>query len=160
QWRAMFSEIIPGVELQEYRLFETGDSVVVTFTLSAPNVVQKAGHLMFLRPDIFHPPAPPRLSAQERHHPVWFGEPREVISEVEWILPPDYTVEVDTPHFQSNCGAASISFTLSIRDTILHFQTIYRQNGALIWPEDYQSALRFTRDESYVRGQTILLKRN
>lgn len=159
-WRIKISEIIPNITLSGYQAGVNEDSVWSSFTIRGERIIQKAGSLILLKPDIFSVADPSPLTAKERQHPVWFGPPMEIITSITWHLPENWDAEVDTTAFESQCEGASIYSKMSLADHVLQYQSIEQQNGKLVMPEDYQSAQKYAKDLSYVNGQTILIKGN
>ncbi len=159
KWRATMAKTVPDVELTDYQAGEAEDSVWVSFTIRGHRYVQETGDLSFLHPDLFHAGEPSQLTADEREFPVWFGPPKEIESAVSWYLPDSWIAEADTAAILSDCRAASIFSRLTQSDSTVHIVTRYMQNGELVWPEEYESARRFSRDLSSVRGQVVLIRK-
>ncbi len=159
EWTDAMSRTVSSVEISDYGSGEDGDSTWVSFTMKSGRYIQDAGGLVFIRPDFFQDSDPSVLTAKERRFPVWFGPPREVVTDVAWELPEGWRAEVETPEIQHECEAASITCETAADGGGLRTRTVYRQNGELIWPEDYESAKNFSKNWNQVRGQVAMIRR-
>jgi len=158
-WTGTLSETVPSVVISDFSTGAGGDSAWTSFTIESGHYVQDAGNLVFLRPDIFQEAGLPVLTAEERHFPVWLGSARETVTDVTWTLPSGWTAEVDAPEADEECEAASISSRTTANGSSLRVTNVYRRNGLLIWPEDYESAKTFTRRLNQINGQVVMIQR-
>jgi len=159
-WRTNMSQTIPGVELSNHQTKETSDSVWISFAIEGSSYIQKTGDFLLLRPDLFHAPEPPELTADERQHPIWLGHPEEIETNIIWQLPGQWIIEMDSTTVQYTCDSAEIHSTMSLSENMLNFKSVYRQNGKFMLPEQYESARKFSKSLSFVRKQTILMRNN
>lgn len=159
-WRIRISQIIPNISLSGYQAGVKEDSVWTSFTIHGERIIQKAGSIILLKPDFFSVAEPSPLTAKERQHPVWFGPPMEIVTAITWHLPENWTAELDTAAFESQCEGASIYSKMALANQALSYKSIERQTGRLVMPEDYSSARKYAKDLSFVNGQTILIKGN
>jgi len=158
-WTNRLSETAPSVTVSGFSTGAAGDSAWASFTMESGRYVQEAGGLMFLRPDIFRSSEVPVLTAEERRFPVWFGPPQESTTDITWELPAGWTAEVETPEAERECEAASMTCRTGIEGGTLRTRMVYRRNGRLIWPEDYDSAKDFSRGLNQINGQVVMIRR-
>jgi hypothetical protein len=158
-WQGSLSATVPSVTVSDFSTGADGDSAWTSFTIESGHYIQDAGNLAFLRPDIFQETGLPVLTADERHFPVWLGSPRETVTDVIWELPEGWTAEVDVPAADEECEAAGISSRTAADGSSLRVTNVYRRNGYLIWPEDYESAKHFTRRLNQINGQVVMIQR-
>jgi hypothetical protein len=157
-WRAVFSPTASSPMISNYQTGAQGDSAWVSFQLKGSRYLVETGSLKLLKVDFFHPSAPPELTAEQRHHPIWHGPPMQVETEIVWHLPPGRSAEVDVPALNSTCGAANLSNEIAVQGNMLRFRTMMQQTGQLLPPEQYAAARQFSRDLSAVQGLTVVLK--
>jgi hypothetical protein len=157
-WRAAFSSTVSAPAISNYQAGTQGDSAWVSFQLRGSRYLVEAGPLKLLKVDFFNPSAPPELTAGQRHHPIWHGPPMQVEIEIVWHLPPGRSAEVDMPAFKSTCGAADLSSAVVLQGDKLRFTSRLQQTGKLLPPEQYETAKKFSRDLSAVKGLTVVLK--
>jgi hypothetical protein len=158
-WAGRLSKAIPYVEINDYQTGEDRDSVWVSFSIVGKHYLQETGGLSLLRPDLFHAPSPPALTARERSFPVWFGPPIEIVSKVRWELPQGWMADADTSAIRHECKPASVSCDVTSGGNVLSITTVYRRDGRLVWPEAYESARSFSRNLSQVRGQVAMIQK-
>lgn len=158
-WRNAMSRIVQMCEFSNYQTGENRDSVWVSFTIQGKRMSQKTGQFDLLRPDFFNTDRPPQLPAKKRQHPIWFGQTKEVETKIVWHFPDTWIPEVDTTTFYSYCDAASIYSKISLQDNILHFNSVQKNYGRLMDPEEYEEAHRFSKDLNFVRKQTVIFNR-
>lgn len=159
RWKGSLSETVPSVAISDFSTGAAGDSAWTSFKLESGHYIQDAGTLVFLRPDIFQETGLPVLTADERHFPVWLGSPRETVTDVTWTLPEGWSAEIEVPEAAHECEAASISSRTTADVSSLRVTNVYRRNGLLIWPEDYESARTFTRELNQINGQVVMIQR-
>ena len=157
-WRSFMAETLPGVTLRNFQTVEERDSIWTTFTIESQRAVQKVGGYYLLRPDIFNKPESPKLTADERHHPIWFGGPRQTETRVKWQFPENWIAEVETGKMESECKAASVYCQISISENTLTVYSRQQQNGKLLKPEDYVEAKAFCETISKISNQAALFK--
>jgi transglutaminase-like putative cysteine protease len=158
-WVGAMSKTVPSVRIDAYETGQAGDSAWVSFAVKGDHYLQETGGLSLLRADVFHGSSPPRLTAHQRKFPVWFGSPREIVSDVDWIFPPGWVAEADTVQVEHECASASVSSRMTLKGNGIRTVTAYRQDGRLIPPEDYESARRFDHDLSQVRGRIVMVNK-
>jgi predicted transglutaminase-like cysteine proteinase len=156
KWHDVMNETTPNVTLANYKIKDYGDSIYVSFTITGNRLIEKVGEFYLLRPDIFHSSEPPKLTAEARHHPIWFGEPMEIETRIEWHLPEGWRTESDTLIIENSCRVTSILCKMILDGNRFQYYSRQCQNGGLIWPEEYESTRKFSRDLSIIRGQTIV----
>jgi transglutaminase-like putative cysteine protease len=157
-WKRTLSGTVPAVEVEGYSAGTADDSTWATFAIEAGHYTQDAGKMIFLRPNFFQESDKPLLTARERKFPVWFGPPREILVDVVWELPEGWVPEIETPEVHHECEAASIAYEASSEGASLRTRTLYRQNGRLIKPGDYESARSFTSSLNQVNGQVVMIQ--
>ncbi len=157
-WRAVFSPILSSPIISNYQTGAQGDSAWVSFQLKGSRYLIEAGPLKLLKVDFFHPGAPPELTAEPRHHPIWHGPPMQVATEIVWRLPNGLSPEIDTPSLASTCGAANLSSEIVLQGNTLRFISMMQQTGKLLPAEQYAEARQFSRALSAVKGLTVVIK--
>jgi hypothetical protein len=127
----MFSPTVPAPVISNYQTGSQGDSAWVSFQLKGSRYIVQAGPLHLLKADFFHASEPPELTADQRHHPVWYGPPLQVETEIVWQLPNGRSVELDTPSLKSACDLAALSSEMTVAGNKLRFVSIQQHTGKI-----------------------------
>jgi transglutaminase-like putative cysteine protease len=156
-WRSVMSEMIPGVKLTNYRTGGKADSTWVSFTIHSENYIKKTGDFFLLRPNIFMAEEAPILTAEKRHHSIWFGPPVEYETQVSWRLPVHWIADIDTTTRENHCETAYFYSKMKQSENKFGIHTIVRNNGWIIGADAYDSAQLYERDLCALKGQMIIV---
>ena len=157
--KSWLDDNIPGISISDYKIIDVGDTSSTRFIVSSKNYLQKAGNLTIFKPDIFRTVHVPELKKKTRHHPIWFGGPNSVVTDLRWKIPGDWNADVDTSMVFRECDAASITARTSLDNDLLHFKSTYLQEGYLMEQEDYKTAKRFSKMLSRIRETSIIFNK-
>jgi hypothetical protein len=160
EWRALLAKTVPArFILSGYKTGGDRDSAWVSFQLQGDRYGVHAGALNLLKPDFFRAEELPVLTADQRHHPVWYGPAMQVETDILWHLPKGWVAEADALPIKSACGEASLSCETILSDSTLRFKSIVRRTGRALSSEHYQAARQFSQDLSAIRGVTVVLRK-
>jgi hypothetical protein len=157
-WRGVFSSTVPAPVISNYQTGSRGDSAWITFQLKGSRYLVQAGALQLLKTDFFHASEPSPFTAERRQHPIWYGAPRQIETDIVWQLPRGKTAEIDVPLIRNACSAADLSCETTLVGNQLRFKATMQYFGKLLPPEQYETARQFSRNFSEVQGMTVVVK--
>ncbi len=141
-----YSSEFPEIKISEYATGAAGDSAWVSFHLAASKGVKRSGAEMFFKPNIFPNREIPALPKSTRHHPIWFGGPELVRTDVSVELPARWKFDNALPSSSDSClNVASLWYETLGTKNALRFTSLAQFNGEVISVADAERVRAFTR---------------
>lgn len=159
QWETYFAEVLRETRVYDFRSESFKESMLISFKLEGSDYVQNIGDMRLLRANLFEHGDYPVLTAKERTHPIWFGPPSTIETNIALKLPQDYEVDIDNLPGNGSCETASIEYELRVQDEILRYHSTFAQQGKLHDAEDYESAKAFSRTLQDIIELPVVLKK-
>ncbi len=155
-WQKVLSRVSPGARISNFSSAVDGDSAWVTFQVHT-RVASGSGTMILLNPDFIRRVEWPDLSAPERTHPIWLGSPVQVLTDITWQFPSNWTAEPVAP-IHSSCAAGRIDCEVTSSGNSLRYVALMERNGALLEPEHYAEVQRFVKDARAMQAMAVVVK--
>jgi transglutaminase-like putative cysteine protease len=157
-WQKRFAYVVQNPTLTNYAIGSDADSSWVTFTLEASRAATESGPYCLLNTDFFHDDQADDLTEPKRVHPITFGDPAEVVTEIEWRLPAGWSPGGTPELISDSCQLASVNCEVAHGDRV-NLTSKVRYFGGEIGPDGYESARRFNKSlRASQRVRTFLNK--
>jgi len=143
-WQKRFADVVQAPTLTDFASGADGDSAWVSFVLTASRAATLSGTYCLLTTDFFHDDRADDLTAPERVHPITFGTPADITTDVEWRLPQSWTPGGEPVHMSDSCQLASLSCEVT-NEGGLHLISRAIYFGGDIPPDKYEEARRFNK---------------
>jgi transglutaminase-like putative cysteine protease len=158
EWKEILADIMQDPVLSDVRTGADADSAWITFRLEGRNLVKAAGAYLMLKADLMHRDRPDDLTDKVRVHPISFGLPAFVTTEVKWTLPEGWTIDGEVKPIQDSCALAKITSRLE-NDSILVFRSSVEYYGGKLPVDEYDSARRFNQSLRASQKTRVFLNR-
>jgi len=153
-----YSTQFPGMTISNYVSGGDNDSSWYSFHLLAPKVLRRTGTMSMIKPNIFPTREFSAISKSKRIHPVWFGGPELVDTEVSIELPGTWTFDQQLPHMNDSClNVAHISYRATARKNKLRFTASADNNGELIESADIDHVRTFCKEMRAYNDLTLII---
>ncbi|MEW5796684.1 MAG: DUF3857 and transglutaminase domain-containing protein [Candidatus Zixiibacteriota bacterium] len=140
-WHARFANVLQNPSVTDLAHGAGGDSAWTSFVLKGSNAAPQSGPYRLLITDFFHEGEFADLTAKERFHPVTFGDPAEIVTDIVWRLPPGWAPAADPERITDSCALASIDCRTEL-DSGIHLVSRLTVYGGSIGVEKYEQAKR------------------
>lgn len=158
RWRKQFSDVIPGLNIVDFKTTDQTDSVVMSFMITGDRLIRKVGNFIILHPDIFRKAMAAELNDPMRQQPIWFGQAQEVEADIRWSIPEQWKTSQDTFKIEGVCTGAALYLETNCSPGILSHYSRYSTSGMLMKAEENQKALEFSRQLSQLESHAVLFK--
>jgi hypothetical protein len=152
------SETMRSPSISDFKIGHDADSAWTKYRLITEHYPIETGGLQLLKVDIFHSGQPEELKkTDERHHAIWFGEPKLRETEVVWHLPPQLVADDKPDSVNAACAIASVSSSVGPKDSILVFRSTKTYTGGVMAVSEFDQARKFLRRLNAVGATRVLL---
>ena len=156
--RKFYSSMFKDFILLDYSTGENEDSVWTSFRLQVKGGLRHSGNALLFKPNLFSVKEFPVLSDPRRQHPIWFGGPQRVNTDIFIEIPKDWTIEDKLPLKESACNdIAHLSYRITAERNKIHFFSQTDNNGKLIEVSDYENVRAFSRDMRSYTELTLMI---
>ena len=158
EWQERLGEVVQNVTIANLETGSDGDSAWVAFKLTGSDAVTSAGDYLMLKADLMHRDRPDDLTAKTRCHPISFGSPAIVMTDVDWTLPEGWTADDGSRPIEDSCALAVIKSTASGGDG-LSFKSDITYFGGELPVDQYPAAQKFNRSLRAAQKTRVFLTR-
>lgn len=159
--RAFYAGAYADFDISNYSAGTEDDSVWMSYQLYIGRAVTLSSGSAMLRPHVFPLQDLPVLPKGTRQHPLWFGGPYRLETQMDIYLPEGWKITENIPPRTISClDVARIEYGSKAFQHYIRLNSLRENSGVIVSENDYESARTFSREAKALSDLLIMIKTN
>ncbi len=157
--REYYSQHISNVILNGFERHEQDDSTWVTFELSGAKYISESGGLLLLKADLLHADNLNELTKPKREHPISFGSPGIIETNIEWQMPPEFRLNGKLDTIKYAFDDFAVESTANLDSGVLRVHSLTKDSDRELTPAEYELAKNYERNINLVYKRRVFFSK-